>query len=143
MRWRWNGAAAAGLYKVGAFTAGCRQRTPWREYRKYGVSPGASAPGASARKRGYALSEQGSDRPVDDGNAHSGGRRDARGSLHLVVVDLRLGGTGYSSLVCVFHVSLLLNWRNFGIARIHFIEEVTGINSLSGNFPEIVCGCHT
>ncbi|HYD59316.1 MAG TPA: hypothetical protein VEC35_03125 [Noviherbaspirillum sp.] len=85
-------------------------------------------------------SEQGFDRPVDDGNADGSRRCHARGSLQLVVVELRFGGAGYGSLVCVFHVCLLLNWRNSSIARIHFIEEVTGINSLSGNFVEIVAG---
>jgi hypothetical protein len=86
----------------------------------------------------YGESEQGLDCPVDDGNADSGGCRHACCSLQLVVVELRLGGAGYGLLVCVFHVCLGLNWRNSGIARIHCIEEVTGINSLSGNFPGFV-----
>jgi hypothetical protein len=83
-------------------------------------------------------SEQEFDRPVDDGNADGSRRCHARGGLQLVVVELRLGGLGYGSLMCVFHVCLVLNWRNSGIAWIHFIEEVTGINSLSGNFVKLL-----
>jgi hypothetical protein len=95
-----------------------------------------NAPGRESRQVMRGGLEQALDRPIDYGDADGRRRQNACSSLKLVDVELRFGGTCHGLSVCVSHVCLVLNGRNSGIAGIHSIEEVIGINSLTGNFKE-------